>query len=242
MTATAVLVHGAWHGAWCFDRVMPLLERAGVPAIAVDLPGHGRDAGPLTDLHGDADRVREVLDGIDGDVVLLGHSYGGAVVTEAGVHPAVAHVVYLCAVVPDADESAASVAMENSAGLSYDGRPEFAGVTSTNDDGTLSLNPSRAPVLLYNDCDPQTVEWAVGELSPQPMENLAQNPAAVAWRERPSTYVVCTDDMIVHPGLQEILARRCTGSREWPTSHSPFLSRPELVADLIVELATQPAS
>src|SRR4030088_1094188 len=106
MKRTVVLVHGAWHGAWCFDRVMPLLEQVGIPAVAGDLPGHGQDPGPLTDLHGDAKRVREVLDGIDGDVVLLGHSYGGAVITEAGVHPAVTHLVYLCAVVPDAEESA----------------------------------------------------------------------------------------------------------------------------------------
>lgn len=240
MTATVVLVHGAWHGAWCFDRVMPLLEKAGVPAVAVDLPGHGDDPGPLTDLHGDAERVREVLDGIDGDVVLLGHSYGGAVVTEAGVHPAVRHVVYLCAMVPDADESAASVAMENSAGLSHEGRPAFTGQTVSNPDGTVSLSAAGAANFLYNDCDPDTVEWAVAELGPQPMGNLAQSPDAVAWRERPSTYVVCTDDMIVHPGLQQFLAGRCTQTREWPTSHSPFLSRPELVSELLAELATDP--
>src|ERR1700724_2435336 len=94
MTATVVLIHGAFHGAWCFDRVMPLLSQANVGAVAVDLPGHGHDIGPFTDLHGDASRVCDVLDRIDGEVVLLGHSYGGAVITEAGVHPAVRHLVY----------------------------------------------------------------------------------------------------------------------------------------------------
>ncbi len=241
MAATVVLVHGAWHGAWCFDRVVPLVEQAGVPAIAVELPGHGVDPGPLTDLHGDADRVREVLDGIDGDVVLLGHSYGGAVVTEAGVHPSVRRVVYLCAMVPDADESAGSVAMDNSAGLSQEGRPAFEGVTTTNDDGTLNLTADGATRFLYNDCDAETAAWACDHLTPQPMGNLFEHPAGVAWREHPSTYVICTDDMIVHPGLQEILAARCTDSRTWATSHSPFLSRPDLLADLLVELATEPA-
>ncbi len=241
MTTTVVLVHGAWHGAWCFDRVLPLLEKAGVPAVAVDLPGHGRDPGPLTDLHGDADRVREVLDGIDGDVVLLGHSYGGAVITEAGVHPSVRHLVYLCAMVPDADESAGSAAMDSSAGLSQEGRPTFTGVTTDNPDGTVNLTADGAARFLYNDCDPDTVTWAVSELTRQPMGNLFQSPAGVAWRERSSTYVVCTDDMIVHPGLQELLARRCTETVVWPTSHSPFLSHPELVGDLLVGLAAQPA-
>ncbi|HVM66618.1 MAG TPA: alpha/beta fold hydrolase, partial [Acidimicrobiales bacterium] len=71
MTATAVLVHGAWHGAWCFDRVMPLLAAANVPAVAIDLPGHGADRGAFADLHGDAARVRAVLDTIADDVVLV---------------------------------------------------------------------------------------------------------------------------------------------------------------------------
>lgn len=77
MAATAVLVLGAWHGGWCFDRELPFLGAAGVPVVAIDLPGHGRDRGPFTDLHGDAARVRTVLDGIEGEVVLLGHSYAG---------------------------------------------------------------------------------------------------------------------------------------------------------------------
>ena len=74
--ATVVLVHGAWHGAWCFDRVLPLVRDDGVSACAVDLPGAGFDS--------DLAQVRATLDEIDGEVVLLGHSYGGAVVTDAG--------------------------------------------------------------------------------------------------------------------------------------------------------------
>ena len=108
--ATIVLVHGAWHGAWCWERLTPLLDDAGVTSIAVDLPGHGNDRGPFTDLHGDADRVRETLDDVDGDVVLVGHSYGGCVITDAGAHPDVRHLVYVAAFPLDADESAANAA------------------------------------------------------------------------------------------------------------------------------------
>jgi pimeloyl-ACP methyl ester carboxylesterase len=68
------------------------------------------------------------------------------------------------------------------------------------------------------------------------MLNLSQQPKAVAWRTKPSTYVVCSQDQTIHPDLQRILARRCTTSQEWPTGHSPFLSRPELVRGLLLSL------
>ena len=237
MNATVVLVHGAWHGAWCFDRVMPLLKEAGVPAMAVDLPGHGKDPGPFADLHGDAARVRAVLDEIAGDVVLLGHSYGGAVITEAGVHPAVKHLVYLCALLLDQDESCGSAAIDQSASLSYEGRPNIAEGLSIHPDGTSTLDPVTAGACLYNDCDPATVAWALSNLGPHPMENFGQMPSGVAWRDRPSTYVVCSEDQVVHPGLQAILARRCTQSYVWPTSHSPFASEPARLGSLLVALA-----
>ena len=70
-------------------------------------------------------------------------------------------------------------------------------------------------------------------LGPHPIETLSQSAWAVAWRHRPSTYAICALDNIVHPDLQRILARRATTSVEWPTGHSPFLSRPDLVADLL---------
>jgi pimeloyl-ACP methyl ester carboxylesterase len=236
MTATVVLVHGAWHGAWCFDRVMLLLREANVPAVAVDLPGHGQDRGPFTDLYGDASRVLAVLDGIDGDVVLLGHSHGGAVITEAGIHPAVQHLVYLCALALETGESCAAAAVDETSTLSHEGRPNLADDWVTHPDGTTTLTPRTAAACLYNDCDANTVAWAVNQMGAQPMNNLGQTPHAIAWRQRPSTYVVCSDDRAVHPGLQQVLARRCTHSIVWPTGHSPFASRPDLLSALLSEL------
>jgi pimeloyl-ACP methyl ester carboxylesterase len=194
MTATVVLVHGAWHGAWCFEREIPLLRAAGIPVVALDLPGHGRDPGPFTDLHGDAARVRAALDGTEGDVVLLGHSYGGAVITEAGVHPAVTHLVYLCALALDSGESCATAAVGEAKTLSHDGRPTLADGLVNHPDGSTTLTPEAAAACLYNDCDADTVAWAIAHLGPQPMANLGQSPTAVAWRQTPSTYVVCADD------------------------------------------------
>ena len=239
MTATVVLVHGAWHGAWCFERVLDRLADAGIAAIAVDLPGHGADRGSLGDLHTDSARVRAVLDSIEGACLLLGHSYGGAVITEAGVHPAVRHLVYLTAFALDEGESCMAAAVEESAelDLSHEGRPNLVEAFVWNDDGTITLTPDGAAACLFQDCDAETTAWAVERLGPQPGVTFGDIPAAIAWRERPSTYVVCTDDAAVHPELQRAMARRCTETVEWPTSHSPFLSAPERVADLAAGLA-----
>ncbi len=150
-----VLVHGAWHGAWCFEQVLPLLRDASVPAVSVDLPGHGADRGSPADLHGDAPRVRGVLDELDGPVVLLGHSYGGAVITEAGVHPAVRHLVYIAALALDADETCHSAAAEEAerTGLSHAGRPDLGaglhpgpgGTTTVATDAAITCFSATAP-------------------------------------------------------------------------------------------------
>lgn len=239
MTATAVLVHGAWHGGWCFERVVRLLETRGVESVSLDLPGHGADPGPFTDLAGDAARVSATLDHLSGPVVLLGHSYGGAVITAAGGHPLVRHLVYLAAFAIDADESCrgAATGAPGAELISHDGRPDLGAALTFHDDGTTTIDPREVHECLYNDCDDATVAWAVERLGPQPMGNLGESPARIAWRERPSTYVVCARDNMVHPDLQRILARRCTNAVEWDASHSPFASQPALVADLVAELA-----
>jgi pimeloyl-ACP methyl ester carboxylesterase len=237
MSATAVLVHGAWHGAWCFDRVLPRLSDAGIPAIAVDLPGHGADPGPLGDLHTDAARVTKVLDTLDGEIVLLGHSYGGAVITEAGAHPRVRHLVYLCAMALDQGETCLRAGGPEAKAIDHTGRPNIGAAVHSHPDGTTTIDPSAVGPVLYGDCDPDTVAWATAHLGPQPAVTMAQEPAVVAWRTKPSTYVVCTEDMTIHPDLQRLLARRCTDAVEWSTSHSPFASRPEMVAELLLGLA-----
>ena len=230
---TAVLVHGAWHGAWCWQFVGERLDAAGVPYVALDLAGRDRDAG----LDDDAAVVRAALDAIDGDVVLVGHSYGGAVITEAGDHPTVSHLVYLCAFALDDGETCLTAAAGDSATatIDHEGRPDMGAGFRVGDDGLVTLDPDVAAACLFNDCEPDVTTWALERLTAQPLRSLQQPPQSVAWRTRPATYAVCADDQAVHPGLQRILARRCATAVEWPTSHSPFLSRPDLVAELIVD-------
>jgi pimeloyl-ACP methyl ester carboxylesterase len=242
MTRRVLLIHGAWHGAWAWERVLPLLASAGVEGVAIDLPGHGADHGSLGDLHADAARVRDQLDRLDRAVVLVGHSYGGAVITEAGDHPAVDHLVYLAAFALDAGESCVSAAAGNAeAGrISHEGRPNLGTGFIEGPDGSVTLDPAVAAECLYNDCDEDAVAFALARLGPQPLVTLRQTPTAVAWRTRPSTFVVCGHDLAVHPDLQRIMAHRCGSAVEWPTDHSPFLCRPDLVTGLLEDIARGP--
>jgi pimeloyl-ACP methyl ester carboxylesterase len=240
MAGTVVLVHGAWHGAWCWERVTPGLSARGLRPIALDLPGHGADESGLTDLHGDAARVVETLDVLDEPALLVGHSYGGAVITEAGEHPMVEHLVFLAALALDAGESCADAAVGQAAanGIDWQGRPNLGDGLVVAPDGTIRVDPDVATRCLYNDCDAESVAWALDRLGPQPLGNMQQAPSRVSWRAKPSTYVVCTEDMAVHPDLQRLLAKRCSAAVEWPTGHSPFLSDPGRVVAYLAAAAS----
>jgi pimeloyl-ACP methyl ester carboxylesterase len=240
MTDNVVLVHGAWCGAWCWERVIPALaERGGLRATAIDLPGHDGDASRMTDLHGDATRVVEVLDELGEPAILVGHSYGGAVITEAGDHPLVQHLVFIAGMALDAGESCQKAATEEvaAAGIDWKGRPNFGKGFILAPDNTVTLDPAIATQCLFSDCDEATVAWALNLLGPHPLENLQQSPSRTAWRTKPATYAVCADDFVVHPVLQRILANRCSSVVEWPTGHSPFLSDPGRVVGLLTEVA-----
>jgi pimeloyl-ACP methyl ester carboxylesterase len=239
--ATVVLVHGAWHGAWCWHRVLEALTVAGVPALALDLPGHGDSPERLGDLHGDAAAVRAALDGLHADgqrVVLVGHSYGGAVITAAGDHPAVEHLVYLAAFAIDADESVLGV----STAPDLEDRGDLPEAIRIHEDGTWTIDCDRATTAFYGDCRPEDIGAALLRLDAQPGLSLAQKPRAVAWRSKPATYVVCSLDRAIPPPLQRTMAARVGAVEEWESSHSPFLSMPDRVAELLVSLATSSTS
>jgi pimeloyl-ACP methyl ester carboxylesterase len=220
-----VLVHGAFHGPWCFERVRPLLAARGIESVAPQLP--------LGELPGDVAVVREALDAVDGPVVLLGHSFGGAVITEAGVHPAVRSLVYLAAVAPDAGESTGTAAPEIAesgivAALRHDA------------DGRTSVDPDQAAAIFYPDADPaDAAAWAL-RLRPGSTAGMTATIGTAAWRDRPSHYVVCTDDPIVPEVSQRRFAARAGSEvHEIPGDHSPFLARPEALAEILATIVTQ---
>lgn len=162
-----VLTHGAWHGAWCWAALQAELDRRGVASMAIDLPGHGCSTLPFSDLHGDAQHVVDVVARLGRRVVLVGHSYGGAVITEAAHHiekamPAgITHLVYLAAFCLDAGESVMDLARHESGG------PVDLGSAIIPIDGGLSvLDPDKATRALYGDCDELTVSAALADSAP----------------------------------------------------------------------------
>jgi pimeloyl-ACP methyl ester carboxylesterase len=165
--------------------------------------------------------------------VLVGHSYGGAVITEAGAHPAVTHLLYLSGLAPDTGEACGGYLFPDAGG---DLPPGFVPPEEP-----VAIDPQVAVGQFYHDCDEQDAAWAVGQLRPQPLAWLGQRPRQAAWPVKPSTYVICTDDRAIDPAQQRLWAARCTDSQEWPTGHSPFLTHPARVATLIATLTRHPA-
>ena len=217
----AVLVHGLWHGAWCWDDVRAALSARGVDSVAVELP--------LTDLAADARTVGAALDRLAGPAVLVGHSYGGAVITAAGAHPRVAELVYLAAFQLAEGESVGRVLPDR--GLP--GTRLGEALRTSGDE--VALDPELGVQLLYGDAAPGVAAAAAARLRPVHRSVFRGVPDVLAWRTVPSTYVVCTADEAVHPQLQRAMAERATRAVEWPCGHSPAAVRPAQVAELIAD-------
>jgi pimeloyl-ACP methyl ester carboxylesterase len=222
MTAPgAVLVHGLWHGAWCWDGVRAELDARGIASVAVELP--------LTDLAADVRATREALDAFGHPAVLVGHSYGGAVVTAAGGHPLVRELLYVAAFQLDEGES---VSRTRTGEALPDTRLAEA-MRVTGDE--VGLDPQLGRELLYGDADPEVAVACTAQLRPVHRLVFRGMPEVIAWRTVTSTYVVCTEDLAVHPDLQRAMAARATRTVQWPCGHSPAATRPDAVAALIAE-------
>ncbi len=231
-----VLVHGAWHGAWCWSALQAELDGRGVPSYAVDLPGHGISDRPLGDLHGDAACVVDVVERLAVDVVLVGHSYGGAVITEAAtLTDYVRHLVYLTAFVLDEGESMSKIPILDAA------PPKqiigLGGARRVLDDGTVMLDPVAAIPALYGCCEPNVQQAAVARLSPQPKASFVQQVTGASWKRVPSTYVRCTKDQAISLAHQDAMAQRCGTVLTLETDHSPFASMPVATADILASLS-----
>jgi pimeloyl-ACP methyl ester carboxylesterase len=215
-----VLVHGAWHGAWCWDGVVAALEDRGLPATAVELP--------LTGADDDVFAARAAIEAAGPDCVVVGHSYGGMVISRAATALPVGHLVYLAAFMPEAGEEMFTF---------LDGSPLTSSVRLDNDQ--VLVDPAAAAQVFFGDSPADVAADLVARLRPMAADAAmaAAPPTPPAWHSVPTTYVVCTNDQALPVASQRKLAARADTVVEWPTDHSPFTTRPADIASLIADRA-----
>jgi pimeloyl-ACP methyl ester carboxylesterase len=221
-----VLVHGLFADGSCWSEVIARLQAAGLNATSVQ--------NPLTTLPEAVASARRVLDRRDGSTVLVGHSFAGMIVTEAGVHPNVSALVYVAARAPDAGEDYTALAgtfptPPATAGIVFDGDEGRLGEAAFLRDFAGDLPEAKARVL-----------YAVQE--PFHRALLAGKTTQAAWRSKPSFYAVSTEDRTINPDLERFMARRMGAKTiEVKASHLSLISRPDDIAGLILEAAGQRA-
>jgi pimeloyl-ACP methyl ester carboxylesterase len=224
MPPTLLLVHGAWHTSWAWQPL--IAELSDIDVVTVDLPSSGTDPQALGDLTADADVVRAALAGIEGPVVVVGHSYGGLPITEAATAEAgVAHLVYLCAFQLDVGDSLVS---------SLGGEvPPWQEIHQTH------VRVTMPEAVFYNRVSPELTEQAVAHLQLQSTGALTQPLSRAAWRELPSTYVVCEQDQAIPVFAQEAMSARADTVLRLDAGHSPFLSQPAELAAVLRKVLDQ---
>lgn len=226
---TLLLVHGAWHGAWCWEPLREVLERRGWPVRTVDLPTAVAPDNAGVPLSADADAVGSAIDAIGGDVVVVAHSYGGVPVSEAAGRPQVRHIVYVAAFVLDVGESLLGAVGGTAPPWWHVDGPL---VTAGDDD-----IPVRE--LFYGDVDRGVADACAARLTAHSLLAFTDTTTAAAWRDVPSTYVIAEHDGAIPVFAQEAMASRTGTVVRMATSHSPFLSQPEALAD-VLEAAARP--
>jgi pimeloyl-ACP methyl ester carboxylesterase len=218
-----MLVHGVAHGAWCWSRTRADLVGRGHEVFAVDLP--------LTGLGDDAAEVRRALHDWGRDVVLVGHSYAGLVISKAAAERSdVQHLVYVAAMMVDGGDVYLNRMSE------FPAAPINDEVELTAD-GNFVVRPETAVGCFYNECDRGEAADAARRLRPTAAACVAVPTGAEPWKWIPSTYVLCVRDRAIHPDFQRWMSTRAGEVVTLDTDHSPFMSLPEQFADLLDGIA-----
>jgi len=223
-TKNVVLVHGGFVDGSGWQGVYDALKADG---YNVAITQH-----PTLSLDGDVTAVRRVIDAQPGPVVLVGHSYGGVVITEAGNHEKVASLAYIAAFAPDKGESVSSILADPAPGAPVP--PILPPV-----DGFLYLDQEKFPASFAGDLPLAQAEFMAASQLPWNVDCITGAATEPAWRTRPAWYLVAGDDHMIPPPVQRAMAERIAATTvEVPgTSHSVYVSQPVAVADLIKQAA-----
>jgi pimeloyl-ACP methyl ester carboxylesterase len=222
-----LLIHGAFHGSWVWQKVLDRLAPRGWRVQTVDLPSVAAKGQFRYGLRDDAAEIRRRIEAIDGPVVVVAHSYGGMTITQAASGLAnVIHIIYIAGFLLDVGESLLGLIEVEPPWWIVDGD---------------TLTPGRPLETFFADVAVDDAARAVHRLQPSSYAIVTERLTAAAWRDVPSTYVICEQDQAIAPHAQEHMAERATNVRRLPSSHSPMLSRPAELAQIVIDAAVKAA-
>jgi pimeloyl-ACP methyl ester carboxylesterase len=218
-----VLVHGAWADGSSWSKVIPLLQAKGLHAVAVQ--------NPLSSIADDVASTNRLINAQDGPVLLVGHSYGGAVITEAGNNPKVAGMVYVAAFAPEEGETLGGMAQK------FPATPVFGEIQPI-EDGYLLLTRKGVFDFFAQDLAPTEKELVLAAQGATQGAILSTPITKAAWHSKPSWFVIASNDQTISPEQEASTAKRM-GAKTLTvaSSHVPMLSHPEQVAKFVIEAA-----
>ena len=216
-----VFAHGLWADGSCFSKLIPTLQADGHEVVSTQ--------NSLDTLEGDVAAVKRALGQVSSPAILVGHSQGGTIITAAGTDDRVAGLVYICALAPDEDETAASLQAK------FPQTDVFGFIDIV--DGRIWLRSDGVPCFAGDlPEEEQKLVWATQGVPA--MDLFDQKVEGVAWRSKPSWYIVGKNDRTVHPELERFVAKRMGATTyEADSSHVPMLSQPGFVLDVIRDAA-----
>ncbi len=236
---TFILVHGSWHSAWNWHKVIPLLEKQGHKAIAIDLPGMGRDKTPIytIKMKETVEKICHLIDSIDEPVILVGHSKNGIMISQAAEYRPhkIEKLIYLAAYLIPNGKTQREYSIQDTEGVL---KPY---VTLHKELNASTLQPEIYKEGLYHDCEDDITELAKLLLSHEPIES-GMTPLQLTdenYGSVPRYYIECTEDKAVTPFIQRKMYTElpCEKVYSMATSHSPFFSAPQELSDICCEIA-----
>ncbi|WP_424001423.1 alpha/beta fold hydrolase [Maribacter sp. IgM3_T14_3] len=236
---TFILIHGSWHSAWNWHKVTPLLESEGHVVHAIDLPGMGRDKTPIEEVKFErtVQKLCDLIDGIEGKVILVGHSKNGIMISQAAEYrpDKIEKLIYLAAyLIPDG-KTQKEYSVQDTEGW-------LKGYVDIHEDTkSHTLKTEIFKEGLYHDCDDDITEMANVILSNEPIEsgNATLKLSKESFGSVPRFYIECSEDRAVTPFIQHKMYTEtpCSKVYSMETSHSPFFSEPRELADIFIEIA-----